>query len=297
MPSERLFYKPNKYLINPENMCPNTTPVDYLFAVYSAVEYVRTRNVIRSTWGKEIKRSSGNKLIFLFGKPNTSDLQNTLAMESLRYGDIVQEDFVDSYRNLTVKTVMMLRWVTLYCPQARFVVKMDDDSFLNVANFYRAMHERPEDAIYGQVIHRYAPERRSENKWYISYDDEPRDVFPDFIAGPMYVIGGRVVHRLYTATGLVKPFPNEDVYLTGKCAERAGVSITHLSGVHFLKLPMPCDYKKAIYVHQVTAEEISNLWYTLNRLEYKCHNLLFSLHICYCGSVDPSTEAREVSLI
>lgn len=30
-------------------------------------------------------------------------------------GDIIQEGFVDSYNNLTLKTVLMLKWVTKSC--------------------------------------------------------------------------------------------------------------------------------------------------------------------------------------
>ena len=40
--------------------------------------------------------------------------------------------FQDTYRNLTLKTVMGLKWSAIFCPQARHVMKTDDDIFVNV---------------------------------------------------------------------------------------------------------------------------------------------------------------------
>ena len=46
--------------------------------------------------------------------------------------DLVQEEFVDTYDNLTLKTVAGLRWVSLYCSRARYVLKIDDHVFVNL---------------------------------------------------------------------------------------------------------------------------------------------------------------------
>ncbi len=47
------------------------------------------------------------------------------------YGDLVQENFIDSYRNLTLKTLMGIRWASIHCSNAKFVVKIDDDVIIN----------------------------------------------------------------------------------------------------------------------------------------------------------------------
>lgn len=285
LPAERLHNKPYKYLLTPDGVCPKGAPIDYLFMVFSAPEYVEARNVIRRTWGRDATRSAGNRLLFLFGRPSTEKWQSALEFESQQYGDILQEDFQDSYRNLTHKTVMMLRWTTAQCPQARFVVKIDDDCFPNLGNFYRAMHGQPEDAVYGELKHREIPTRTPGHKWYIPYDEISSDVLPDFVSGGMYAIGGQVVDLLYRATGQVKAFRMEDAFLTGMCAERAGVARTHLVGTYNLKLSSLCEYKKAIYGHHVNPKELNDLWYAMKRLEYKCHRLLFSFHFCYCRTI------------
>jgi Galactosyltransferase len=57
------------------------------------------------------------KVLFLLGKPDPAEesLQQRIFNESLQFGDIVQEDFVDSYNNLTLKSIFMLKWVTNNC--------------------------------------------------------------------------------------------------------------------------------------------------------------------------------------
>ena len=45
---------------------------------------------------------------------------------------MIQENFLDSYHNLTYKSVMWLRWTAEYCPKAKYLLKMDDDIFVNI---------------------------------------------------------------------------------------------------------------------------------------------------------------------
>ncbi|XP_075549202.1 beta-1,3-galactosyltransferase 5-like [Dermacentor variabilis] len=287
--TERRYNKPNKYLINPQNVCLPHVPIDYLFLVFSAAGHAEARQAIRHTWAGDAKRSSRNRVLFLFGKPSTAKLQSALEIESQRYGDIVQENFWDAYRNLSLKAVMMLRWATLHCPQARFLVKIDDDSLPNLSNFYMAMDGKFEDSIYGEIRHGSIPQRNRNSKWYIPYEDFPKDVAPDFITGGMYVIGGRVVGLLYRTTGHVKPFLMEDMFLTGMCAERAGVARRHLFGAYDPKMFSPCDSKTAIYAHPVAAGEVKDLLNATKSLQYKCHRLFWGIYVCYCGTSDSST--------
>jgi hypothetical protein len=48
-----------------------------------------------------------------------------LGDENSRYGDVLYADFVDSYRNLTYKSLTSLYWAASKCPRASFVMKVD----------------------------------------------------------------------------------------------------------------------------------------------------------------------------
>jgi len=79
---------------------------------------------VRSTWGNVTRWSTVNDpvtLRFVLGRP-TNDvryLQRALAMEQAEYGDLVQLDFVDSYRNMTLKAVGALQYLNEFCQNTR----------------------------------------------------------------------------------------------------------------------------------------------------------------------------------
>lgn len=55
------------------------------------------------------------KLIFIIGQTSNNETQNKIYDESETYRDLVQESFIDTYNNLTLKTIMMFKWVTNNC--------------------------------------------------------------------------------------------------------------------------------------------------------------------------------------
>ena len=77
--------------------------------------------------------------------------QTAVANEVRNYGDILQESFTDSYHNLTLKSVAMLKWVNLNCHLSsnntslapEFLLKTDDDIFINVDRLLRVAHDNP----------------------------------------------------------------------------------------------------------------------------------------------------------
>ena len=61
------------------------------------------------------------KVVFLLGLPsqeNDTEVQDKIEEEVEKYGDIIQEGFLDSYNNLTLKSIMMLKWVTNNCNES-----------------------------------------------------------------------------------------------------------------------------------------------------------------------------------
>lgn len=51
------------------------------------------------------------RVIFLVGQTENSTIQEQIVQESQTYDDMIQESFYDSYYNLTLKAVMMVKWV------------------------------------------------------------------------------------------------------------------------------------------------------------------------------------------
>jgi Galactosyltransferase len=107
--------------------CPNgSTPL--VVVVHSAPDNEEFRDAIRSTWGGV----GGARVLFMVGRTSDWLQQRRLDAEGLLQGDLVQGSFHDSYRNLTYKHVMALKWVRYHCPEARYVLKTDDDVFVHL---------------------------------------------------------------------------------------------------------------------------------------------------------------------
>ncbi|CAH2084334.1 unnamed protein product [Euphydryas editha] len=93
------------------------------------------------------------KLVFLLGLPsqeNDTEIQEKIEEEVDKYGDVIQEGFIDSYNNLTLKSIMMLKWVTNNCNESvRYILKTDDDMYVNVPQLVQNLRNRSknEDSV------------------------------------------------------------------------------------------------------------------------------------------------------
>ncbi|CAH1798740.1 unnamed protein product [Owenia fusiformis] len=226
-----------EFTINENQTCKND--VFLLVYVYTAPGNFVRRTAIRSTWGNTTsynKPDKNVKVIFLLGK-TTETLQSKIRAESLQFKDIIQENFVDSYRNLTYKGVMGLKWVGEYCPNATFALKVDDDVFVNIFSLVKYLEKSNSNkVIYGHMgpLGSKRPVfRDKKNKWYVSREEFPMDFFPQYASGMAYVISGSAVKTLYDASLHLKFVSMEDFYITGRVAKAVNVTLHNMHGFLF----------------------------------------------------------------
>lgn len=100
------------------------------------------RQAIRDTWGQRaLQEALRFRLVFLLANPKNETVSRELLTESYTYGDIVQEDFPESFGNLALKSVMGLKWLVSRCSEASYGLKTDDDIFLHIPNLLAALDE------------------------------------------------------------------------------------------------------------------------------------------------------------
>lgn len=128
------------FLVNEADRC-NGEKLQYfvetVVIVTSKAENIDRRIAARNTWLSEHWRTRLRVThLFLLGLPATTDrdLERRVAAESSAYQDmLLSSEFVDSYANLARKSLAMLKWVAFFCANAKFLVKADDDTFVNLA--------------------------------------------------------------------------------------------------------------------------------------------------------------------
>jgi Galactosyltransferase len=156
--------------------------------VMSAPNHRLARSAIRRTWGKVIKP------LFLIGYSDDNSTMNFIMNEANTFNDIIVEDFVDSYMNLTIKTAFALKHFVMHFEHSKFFFKIDDDVFLNVESLYKYLKDEdvPSEAIIGNLGASVYPHRDRESKWYIPHWLYGGDTFPEYIDGPAYLIPGEL---------------------------------------------------------------------------------------------------------
>ncbi|XP_063234706.1 beta-1,3-galactosyltransferase brn isoform X2 [Bacillus rossius redtenbacheri] len=118
-----------------------------VYIVKSAMLNFQRRMAIRNSWGFE-KRFSDVPIrtVFVLGvsSPGTGDLQQSIENESRNYGDIVQADFLDTYFNNTIKTMIGFQWVMNFCMNSKFYMFVDDDFYVSTKNVLRFLRNPTE---------------------------------------------------------------------------------------------------------------------------------------------------------
>ncbi|AWP12500.1 hypothetical protein SMAX5B_018967 [Scophthalmus maximus] len=177
------------------------------------------RDAIRSTWGKETA-VLGHVIshYFLLGQSTEGDasevLERHLLQESRTHQDILQSDFMDSYNNLTIKTMVMFEWLSSHCPNTSYAMKVDSDMFLNVHNLVDMLAAAPRHLyMTGQVARGAFVIRYRSSKWFMPVSVFPESTYPPYALGLGYVFSMDLPRRMLQASSHVRAVSIEDVYV------------------------------------------------------------------------------------
>ena len=165
--------------------------------------------------------------MFLLGQTHNPRLDELLRDEARVHKDLVFGDFTDSYRNLTKKMALGIEWAAKHC-QAEYVMKADEDSFVNTLEVIQLLKERQRNTpLYmGAALIDKEPYREPESQFYVSEDEYPGSKYPPYAAGPGYLFSGKLLRKLYRALNVIRLFPNEDACF-GALMQYIKVNITN----------------------------------------------------------------------
>nr|XP_054755280.1 beta-1,3-galactosyltransferase 1-like [Lytechinus pictus] len=259
-------------ILNEPNKCKNEegndSPVFFLVLIFSLQRNSLRRNAIRRTWGspKDIK---GKHIVTLFLLANDTTFKNgsSVEQESMQYKDILMEDFTDTYKNLTYKTVMGVKWASTFCPNANFIMKTDDDMYVNYVNIISHLTNLvipTLNYVTGFVIHG-GPIRSPKSKWYMPRSIYPDDRYPPFCSGSGYVFSGDVAKKVYEISLYTPYLYLEDVFFS-ICLNKLNIIPIKHNLFHNLFIP----YSYCQFRHYFTCpcdkdppKEVERIWVEL----------------------------------
>lgn len=263
------------YIHNVPNACVGRK-IELLAGVPTRADSFDARQAIRESWGLYGTDPANNAVVLFFlGSKEDQAVQEKIDAEALKYGDIVQENFVDSYRNLSLKTVALVKWVSTYCSDSTFVLKADDDMYINMPRLIMKLREQLKRGpmfILGAVHYNTEPFRDQKNKWYVTMEEYPSSLFPNYMSGTAYAMTSTAALRLYVESLYVKNLFLEDVYLTGLVADRAAVPRVKEEDFAWGKYdPDGCNFKDKISGHKNSPDEIRKIHRELFDPNLRCN--------------------------
>ena len=238
------------------------------------------RQTIRRTWAK------GYPVHFLLGSIQDRSIQSQIDVEANKHHDLLQGTFVDTYRNLTYKTLMGLAWAQDKCT-TDYVVKTDDDTMVHVKNmqkylldleYYwkvdqldettRSQRTPPSNRIHCHLMHHSRALRHPRSKWYVTHQEYSPKFYPTYCQGALGIIYSQKASRLLLdQIENVKFLWLEDVYVTGLLREKTKVEVFQVD-----KLNRGSNSTSRRILSSVlgptglTSEKMEMVWYRLLQL-------------------------------
>ena len=216
------------FMIGNKSMCDSQ--VEILVYIQSAWENFLKRRSLRRTWASS-RRVLGKrvKTFFILGRPKNINDQVRINNEQLLHGDIIEGDFIDSYQNISIKSVIALSWTIRLCSHVKYVIKSDDDIFVNLFNVIDNVlpgmsHDTTSLACHVKEAGTSPIVRDSASKWYI-----PSNVFPNmtylprFCSGYFVVMTYKTVKKLFNQSKKYPLIDVDDVYIFGQLTQNTGI--------------------------------------------------------------------------
>uniref|UniRef100_A0A3P8X594 Hexosyltransferase n=1 Tax=Cynoglossus semilaevis TaxID=244447 RepID=A0A3P8X594_CYNSE len=208
---------PKRYPVVMDNTYVCRTKNPFLILIIPvAPSNVEDRDAIRQTWG-------GEKMVH--GQERRRERQRQLRWENEQHHDMIQSNFLDSYRNLTIKTMFMLEWVVENCRNTSYIMKIDSDMLVHVPNLVKLLVDSrtPEENYMSGLVWWHSPVLRDPgNRFYLPPEVITEPEYPPYPLGMAYIMSLDVPGKLLSVSTHIKPIYIEDAYL-GMCLKFLGI--------------------------------------------------------------------------
>lgn len=274
---------PRKYhfTLDDTTVCQDSNPF-ILLLVPVAPSDVTARNIIRSSWGRRVEvRGQLVQTLFFVGLRTglgSEQLQDRLRQENQLHHDLIQSNFIDSYRNLTIKTMMILEWLSAHCSNAAtFAVKVDSDMFLHIPNLVDLLlrPNTPKSGYMTGLVWWHSPVLRNpSNKFYMPPEVFADPTYPPYPLGMTYILSLDLPPKILEASRHIKPIYIEDAYL-GMCLKKLHMSPTDPPRKDMFlvdaKHPLsPCALSKVVATTTTSMPQMMSYWRRSQQPETHC---------------------------
>jgi len=202
--------------------CPNSSKT--LTLIKTSPNNFKLRQLARKS--AELQKSDA--ILFLIGR---HEEDSRLDAEIEKYDDIIIGDFIDSYYNLTLKTLTGYRFFTQNCNGPKWAIFADDDTFIDqkALEHFQSSELDPYRPYCLFKLHWNVGVIRSRDflrrifshdtwqKYQISENQYSLASYPPYCGGPCSLVSSKFAEIIYNQALVTNPgiFTMEDVFFTG----------------------------------------------------------------------------------
>jgi beta-1,3-galactosyltransferase 1 len=260
--SQKVLDVSSQVSFHDESYCSSNHTV--IILVKTGLKNQELRDSIRHTWGREAVYRYNTPVLFVMGQTADLHLKKRLTIESYFHNDIIQGSFIDTYYNLTVKTLFALNYANEFCSNIPWILYVDDDAIVNIPKLHRFISyltNKPgsRDHIHCRSNVNAPVNRNPESKWYWSQDDFKDEYYPSYCTGIGYLLPIDVSRRLYDSAMNPDTKPKlwiDDIFVTGVAAKAAAIKHKHTSIIYPYLYDDYFGHEERLFVSNVIVGEL-----------------------------------------
>ncbi|XP_035233311.1 beta-1,3-galactosyltransferase 5-like [Stegodyphus dumicola] len=229
-----------KFLEGTAAPCNQSRPL-LLAIIHSSPSHVPHRKAIRQTWGSFAEGPTSVRTLFVVGRSKSKKISQKVLREAKEHGDLVLVQYMDSYKLLTLKHLAGIRWALRNCPEAPFLMKADDDAFVDIKRAVSLLLDilgpkSPSGDVIACRIMPIGTAPHRSGKYQVTQKEYPLQEYPEYCSGLAYFARPSAMAKIHeAATSRRVPYLwIDDIFVTGLAAGVAGISHVDL-GVWFAR--------------------------------------------------------------
>lgn len=192
--------------------------ISVVIAILSSPHHYRKRYSFRLLYNK-LNNIYNSRIIFFIGS-SSFEKDKILQTELNLFNDVVQFAFHNSYFNLTILSIMAIKYCYANFKDMKFYIKTDDDMIINYKLLYKLIIKSDPHArvVYGHLGGGTKTIRNVNDRNYIPYEQFKCNYLPKYVYGGLIVMSYVTLKEIYNHTLYNQSYIwREDINLGAMC--------------------------------------------------------------------------------
>lgn len=196
--------------------------VHLLIYIQSAAQNHIKRNIIRETWGGVHNfKTMYVERVFLIAETDDTIVAGMVEDERKKNDDIILCHFKDSFKSLSLKAITFLDFVNNRCSHAKYILKADDDVFVNLYSLiekYVPQMVNQTKTVVCQTRENSKAISDQNSNWFVPVEVLPvgsKGMLPKFCTGYAVLFSSDLIPLLLNESFTFPLVEVDDVYLFG----------------------------------------------------------------------------------